>query len=120
MRAGGVPYTILRPALVYGPGAKGNLASLLRLTALPLPLPFGAFVNKRSLLAVDSLIGAVRFALEDARAANETFLVGTVGSHLAAIFAAFDVHSQKELLALLRPQPGDANACVCGPTTSDQ
>ena len=34
VRAAGVPYTILRPALVYGPGAKGNLASLMRLAAL--------------------------------------------------------------------------------------
>ena len=75
LRAAGVPYTTLRPALVYGPGAKGNLASLMRLAALPLPLPFGAFSNRRSLVALDNLIAAVRFALDDARAVNETFLV---------------------------------------------
>ena len=75
VRAAGVPYTILRPALVYGPGVKGNLASLMRLAALPVPLPFGAFANRRSLLALDNLIAAVRFALEDARAANETYIV---------------------------------------------
>jgi nucleoside-diphosphate-sugar epimerase len=75
VRAAGVPYTILRPALVYGPGAKGNLASLMRLTSLPLPLPFGSFSNRRSMLALGNLIAAVRFALEDQRAANETFLV---------------------------------------------
>jgi UDP-glucose 4-epimerase len=75
VRAAGVPYTILRPALVYGPGAKGNLASLMRLTSLPLPLPFGSFSNRRSMLALDNLIAAVRFALEDQHAANEVFLV---------------------------------------------
>lgn len=75
VRAAGVPCTILRPALVYGPGAKGNFASLMRVAALPVPLPFGAFSNRRSFLALDNLIGAVRFALEDPRAANETFLV---------------------------------------------
>jgi len=75
VREAGVPYTILRPALVYGPGAKGNFASLMRLAALPVPLPFGAFSNRRSFLARDNLIAAVRFALEDPRAANETFLV---------------------------------------------
>ena len=75
VRAAGVPYTILRPALVYGPGAKGNLASLTRLAALPMPLPFGAFTNRRSLLAIDNLISAVCFALENESAANETFLV---------------------------------------------
>jgi UDP-glucose 4-epimerase len=75
VRAAGVPYTILRPGLVYGPGAKGNFASLMRLAALPIPLPFGALSNRRSLLALDNLISAVRFSLEDARAVNETFLV---------------------------------------------
>ena len=75
MRASGVPYTILRPVLVYGRGAKGNLASLLRLARLPVPLPFGRLANKRSLLGVDNLIAAIRFALETERAANETFIV---------------------------------------------
>ncbi|HKS63210.1 MAG TPA: NAD-dependent epimerase/dehydratase family protein, partial [Xanthobacteraceae bacterium] len=75
VRASGVPYTILRPVLVYGRGAKGNLASLLRLVCMPVPLPFGRLANKRSLLGVDNLIAAVRFALETERAANETFMV---------------------------------------------
>jgi len=75
VRAFGVPYTILRPTLVYGPGVKGNVANLMRLAALPLPLPFGALSNRRSLLALDNLIAAVRFALEDANAVNQTFIV---------------------------------------------
>ena len=80
VRASGVPYTILRPVLVYGRGAKGNLASLLRLARLPLPLPFGRLENKRSLLGVDNLIAAIRFALEAERAANETFIVSDTQS----------------------------------------
>jgi len=75
VRAAGAPYTILRPALVYGPGAKGNLASLMRLAALPAPLPFGSFTNRRSMVGLDNLIAAVRFSVEDQRAENETFLV---------------------------------------------
>lgn len=75
VRTSGMRYTVLRPGLVYGRGAKGNLASLMRLAALPLPLPFGAFANRRSLLALDNLIAATRFALEDARAIGETFLI---------------------------------------------
>lgn len=97
VRAAGAPHTILRPGLVYGPGAKGNLVSLMRLAALPLPLPFGAFSNKRSLLALDNLIAAVRFALEDARAVNQTFLVADP----AAISVA-------ELVAMLRAASGRA------------
>lgn len=75
VRASGVNYTILRPALVYGSDPKGNFASLMQLTAWPVPLPFGALSNRRSLLALDNLVAAVRFALEDVRAMNETFLV---------------------------------------------
>lgn len=75
VRAAGVPYTILRPVLVYTPDAKGNLASLIRLARSPLPVPFRRLSNRRSLLAVDNLIAAVRFALEDPRAENETFIV---------------------------------------------
>jgi UDP-glucose 4-epimerase len=95
VRAAGVPYTILRPALVYGPGAKGNIASLMRLTSLPVPLPFGAFSNRRSLLALDNLIAALRFVLKDPRAANETFLVADP----KAISVA-------ELVAMLRAAAG--------------
>jgi nucleoside-diphosphate-sugar epimerase len=73
--ASGVPCTILRPVLVYGPGVKGNLASLLRLAALPIPMPFRRLTNRRSMLALCNLIAAVRFALEDAHAANQTFIV---------------------------------------------
>ena len=91
VRAAGMPYTILRPALVYGPHPKGNVAALMRLAALPIPLPFGAFANRRSLLALDNLIAAVRFALEDPRATNETFLVADPNAISVA-----------ELVALLR------------------
>jgi len=95
VRASGVPYTILRPALVYGPNPKGNVASLMRLAAKPIPLPFGAFSNRRSLLALDNLIAAVRFALEDPRAENETFLVADPGAISVA-----------ELVAMLRVAAG--------------
>jgi nucleoside-diphosphate-sugar epimerase len=75
VRAAGVPFTVLRPVLVYAPGAKGNLANLIRLAGSPLPLPFGRLVNRRSLLSVDNLTAAIRFALEDPRSENETFIV---------------------------------------------
>jgi nucleoside-diphosphate-sugar epimerase len=78
--ASGVSCTILRPVLVYGPGVKGNLANLLRLAALPIPMPFGRLTNRRSMLALDNLIAAVRFAFEDPRAVNETFIVSDPGA----------------------------------------
>lgn len=50
---------ILRPPLVYGPGAAGNLARLVRLGASGLPLPLGAVGNRRTLVSVGSLCRAV-------------------------------------------------------------
>jgi UDP-glucose 4-epimerase len=92
IRASGVPFTILRPVLIYGPGAKGNLATLVRLARLPLPLPFGALTARRSLLGRDNLIAAVRLALDAAEAADETFVVAdpeplTIADMLRAIRA---------------------------------
>lgn len=63
VRASGIPHVILRPALVHGPGVKGNLAMLRRLAALPVPLPFGALRNRRSLCSLDGLIQAIELAL---------------------------------------------------------
>ena len=61
--AAGVPWTILRPTMVYGAGAKGNLARLLRVADSPWPLPFAGLANQRSLVSLDNLIAAVRFVL---------------------------------------------------------
>jgi nucleoside-diphosphate-sugar epimerase len=71
----GVPFTILRPVLVYGPGAKGNLRALMRLAALPLPLPFGGLANKRSLVSLANLLAAVRHVLQRTESSGETYLV---------------------------------------------
>jgi nucleoside-diphosphate-sugar epimerase len=75
VRASSVPLTILRPALVYGPGVKGNLARLMHLAASPWPLPFASFANRRSLASLDNLIAAIALALTSQAAAGETYLV---------------------------------------------
>jgi UDP-glucose 4-epimerase len=75
IRRAGVPFTILRPVIVYGPGAKANIALIMRIAALPLPLPFRAFRNKRSLLAIDNLVHAVMVCLASPETLNQTFIV---------------------------------------------
>ncbi len=65
----------LRPVLVYGPGVKANMAVLLRLARLPLPLPFGGLQAPRSLLAVENLADAIRFALSPACPARQSYVV---------------------------------------------
>jgi UDP-glucose 4-epimerase len=75
IRAAGLPFTILRPALVYGPGVKGNLASLMHITRSRWPLPFGAMRNRRSLLGRSNLITAIHHVLIAPVAINETYVV---------------------------------------------
>ena len=75
VRAAEVPFTILRPTLIYGPGVKGNLASLMRLALSPWPLPFGRLTNRRSLLARENLIAAIHGVLDAPVAINETYVV---------------------------------------------
>ncbi len=67
-------WTVLRPVLVLGPGVKGNLAALSKLARSPLPLPFGALTNRRSLLGLTNLISIVEFALTSDAALARTFL----------------------------------------------
>ncbi len=74
VRKSGVPFTILRPVVIYGAGVKANMRSLVKLADTPLPLPFGRFRNLRSLLAMENLVTAIRFVLE-AGARNETYIV---------------------------------------------
>ncbi len=75
LAASGVDYTALRPAVVYGKGVKGNIASLATIAKTPMPLPFGGLDNKRSLLALDNLVSAVAHVLDAPQARNETYLV---------------------------------------------
>ena len=71
----GVPFTVLRPAVVYGRGVKGNIASLATLAQTPMPLPFGGLDNRRSLLALENLAVAIDLVLTSPKAEGEIFLV---------------------------------------------
>jgi nucleoside-diphosphate-sugar epimerase len=73
--ASGVPFVVLRPAVLYGPGVKGNIASLATLAKTAMPLPFGGLDNRRSLLALDNFCSAVSLVLGAKQAANENYLV---------------------------------------------
>jgi UDP-glucose 4-epimerase len=68
-------WVVLRPALIYGPGAKGNMGTLARLARLPLPLPFADLGGRRSLLSQANLAAAVDHTLTAPQAAGRTFLV---------------------------------------------
>ena len=74
-RESGMEVTIIRPPLVYGPGAGGNFRSLIRWVNNGIPLPFGAIHNKRSMVALDNLVSLIITCMNHAAAANQTFLV---------------------------------------------
>ena len=52
----GLEVVIIRPPLVYGPGVKGNFASLIRWVNSGVPLPLGAILNCRSMIALENLV----------------------------------------------------------------
>jgi UDP-glucose 4-epimerase len=71
----GVPFTNLRPVLVLGEGAKGNVKTLYRLARWPIPLPLGSISAKRSFVSMENLVSGVAAVLGNPRAMGETFIV---------------------------------------------
>jgi len=66
---------ILRPPLIYGPGAKGNFMRLLRLALNGWPLPLGALRAPRSLVAVRNIVDLMGVLVADASPVRTTMLV---------------------------------------------
>lgn len=71
----GMQVVIIRPPLVYGPGARANFGHLVRAVAAGIPLPLGAVRNRRSLVGLDNLVDFILMCIAHPAAANETFLV---------------------------------------------
>jgi len=72
----GMQVTIIRPPLIYGPGVKGNFASLIRWLRFGVPLPLGCIrQNLRSLVGIDNLVDLILLCTVHPKAGNEIFLV---------------------------------------------
>lgn len=71
----GLAVTVLRPPLVVGPGAPGNLARLAARAAAGKPLPSGTLRNRRSLVGLTGLVEALDLAARHPDAAGQTYLV---------------------------------------------
>lgn len=72
----GMELVVVRPPLIYGPGVKGHLATLISLVKKGVPLPFGAINNQRTLLGLQNLTEFISVCTQHEKAANQTFLVG--------------------------------------------
>lgn len=55
---------ILRPAMIHGPGNKGNLNLLYSVVKKGIPYPLGCFENKRSFTSIDNLSFVIGIFLE--------------------------------------------------------
>ena len=66
---------VLRLPLVYGPGIKGNLARLLKIIRLGIPLPLKNIKNKRSIIGIDNLIDVLICCINNKEAEGKTFLL---------------------------------------------
>lgn len=55
---------IIRPAMIHGPGNKGNLNLLYQLVSKSLPWPLAAFQNQRSFCSIDNVCYVIQQILE--------------------------------------------------------
>lgn len=94
-RETGLQVVIVRPVLVYGPGVKANFESMMAWLRRPVPLPFGALFNRRSLVALDNLVDFLASVARHPRAADRVFLISD----------GYDL-SLRELMLLLREKLG--------------
>ena len=75
VKAGRMEACIVRAPLIYGPGAKANFESLVKLIRTGLPIPFGAAKSRRSFIAINNLVDFLITCATHLNAANQTLLV---------------------------------------------
>jgi nucleoside-diphosphate-sugar epimerase len=74
-RETGIEITIVRPPLVYGPGVRGNLRTLMKWAATGMPSIFAGIKNKRSFVHVENLCDLLIMVRNHPMAANQVFLI---------------------------------------------
>jgi nucleoside-diphosphate-sugar epimerase len=71
---GGLDVAIVRPPLVHGPGAKGNLGRFCRLARAGLPVPLAGIENRRDLVGVENLADLLERCLWHPAAPGQVYL----------------------------------------------
>ena len=82
----GLGTVALRPPLVYGPGAPGNFATLVRLASRGLPVPSGALAARRARIAVTNLCDLVACALAADRPPRRAYVAAEPAGPIADIY----------------------------------
>jgi nucleoside-diphosphate-sugar epimerase len=96
---------LLRPAMIHGPGNKGNLTLLYQFVKSGLPWPLGAFHNQRSFCSVANLL----FILE-------TMLKSQVDSGIYHL-ADDEQLSTNELIGLMKESMHRSNPIIAVPSS---
>jgi UDP-glucose 4-epimerase len=68
-------WVALRLPLVFGPGVKGNMATLVKLARSPMPLPFGTLRAQRSLLSLENLLSALILLIQSRESLRRPLIV---------------------------------------------
>lgn len=71
----GLEVVIIRPPVIYGPGARGNFYKLKKIVKTGIPLPLASIKNCRSMVGIDNLVDLIIACIDHPKAANEVFLV---------------------------------------------
>jgi nucleoside-diphosphate-sugar epimerase len=71
----GLETVIVRPPLVYGVGAPGNFAQMLKVLRKRIPLPLASMNNLRSFIYVENLVDALILCATHPEAAGHTYLI---------------------------------------------
>ncbi|MCG9639538.1 NAD-dependent epimerase/dehydratase family protein [Vibrio sp. Isolate34] len=69
-----IELVIIRPALVYGKSAPGNIARLSRIATKCPFLPFGLVANRKSFVSIENLVSLLALCITHPAASNQVFL----------------------------------------------
>ncbi len=67
--------TVIRPALICGENAPGNIRRLLKLVESGVPLPFKGVKNKRGMVSLENVVSFIMACIENPLAKNELFVL---------------------------------------------
>lgn len=74
-KVGTIETVIIRPPIVYGPAAPGNVQTLLKAIRKGIPLPFAATQNRRSMVFIENLADALLLCATHPKAKGNTYFV---------------------------------------------
>ena len=102
---GSTDIVIVRPALIYGPRAKGNFLRLMRWVDRGWLMPFGSLCAARSFLSLTYFCDLVTRCLTNANAADQLFLAADLEPTSTLAMVQAIAHSMHRRPKLIRMSP---------------